>query len=190
MKLKYYLRGLGIGILVSTVILMIAFSGHKADISDKEIIARAQMLGMVMADQKKTDSIPKGTESLSTEGTERVPKEKSQNQPQTEKSSQTSTQTKQEPSSQASVTTPTTPTTPAVPATPPADTAPIAITVAPGESSNAVADKLLAASLIDDAGAFNKYLVEHKYDSSIQPGTFSIPKGITYEEISKLLTGK
>lgn len=206
MKLKYYLRGLGIGILVSTIILMIAFSGHKSDISDKEIILRAQALGMVMADQKKTDAIPKGTESLSTEGTEHSSKAKSSNQPQTEKSSQASTQKKPEASSQASGTTPsttstpapsTTPTTPTVPAvpptapaTPPADTAPISITVAPGESSNAVADKLFAASLIDDAGAFNKYLVEHKYDSSIQPGSFSIPKGATYEEISKALTGK
>ena len=197
MKLKYYLRGLGIGILVSTVILMISFSGHKADISDKEIIARAQVLGMVMSNQKKTDSIPKSTENLVTEGTERVPKAvQPKTQQQTEKSGQASTQAKAEVSSQTSAPAQTQPSaqpdaqTTAPPATQPADNSPVAVTIASGESSNAVADKLLAASLIDDAAAFNKYLVEHKYDSSIQPGTFSIPKGTTYEEISKLLTGK
>lgn len=191
MKLKYYLRGLGIGILVTTVILMITFSGHKADISDKEIIVRAQALGMVMEDQKKTDSIPKGTESLSTEGTERIPKTtQPKNQPHTEKSSQASTQAKTEAASQTTSPTQAAAATPpaATPAVPATDTLPI--TIAPGESSNAVADKLFAASLVDDAATFNKYLVEHKYDSLIQPGTFTIPKGTTYEEISKLLMGK
>ena len=41
MKLKYYLRGLGIGIIVTTLILMISFSMHKTEISDEEIIERA-----------------------------------------------------------------------------------------------------------------------------------------------------
>jgi cell division protein YceG involved in septum cleavage len=164
---------------------MISFSGHKSDISDKEIMHRAQALGMVMPDQKKTDSIPKGTESLSTQETERDTKTKPQKQPQTEKSSQASSaQTKPEASSQTSTASPSVSSTPTTP------TAPVPITVAPGESSNAVADKLFAASLINDAGEFNKYLVEHKFDSAIQPGTFSIPTGTTYEEISKILTGK
>lgn len=183
MKLKYYLRGLGIGILVSTVILMISFSGHKADLSDEEIIARAQALGMVMTEQKKTDAIPKGTESLDTEGTEKIPKtvEPTATE-QTEGSSQAATPAQTETSTQV--------TAPAQPASETADTSQVAITIEHGDSSNTVADKLFAAALVDDAAAFNKYLVDNKYDSSIQPGTFTIPKGTTYEEISKLLVGK
>ena len=37
LKLKYYLRGLGIGIILTTLILMIAFSQYKNEISDAEI---------------------------------------------------------------------------------------------------------------------------------------------------------
>ena len=48
MKLKYYLRGLGIGIIITTLVLMIAYSGHKTELTDEEIIARAEALGMVM----------------------------------------------------------------------------------------------------------------------------------------------
>ena len=50
MKLKYYLRGLGIGIIVTTILLMIAFALHKPTMSDADIIARAKQLGMVMPD--------------------------------------------------------------------------------------------------------------------------------------------
>ena len=42
MKLKYYLRGLGIGIIVTTILLMIAFALHKHTMSDADIIARAK----------------------------------------------------------------------------------------------------------------------------------------------------
>ena len=42
MKFKYYLRGLGIGILISTIILSVSFAMKKNDLSDDEIIARAK----------------------------------------------------------------------------------------------------------------------------------------------------
>lgn len=49
MKLKYYMRGLGIGILVTTIVLTLG--GKKERLSDKEIMARAGKLGMVMAEE-------------------------------------------------------------------------------------------------------------------------------------------
>ena len=39
MKLKYYLRGLGIGIIVTTVILAVSFSKKEIKMSDEEIMA-------------------------------------------------------------------------------------------------------------------------------------------------------
>ena len=48
MKLKYYLRGLGIGIVVTAFIFMIT-SGKKEELSDAEIRERAAQLGMVDA---------------------------------------------------------------------------------------------------------------------------------------------
>ena len=48
MKLKYYLRGLGTGVIVATIVLAISFSARKTEISEEEIVARAMQLGMVM----------------------------------------------------------------------------------------------------------------------------------------------
>lgn len=47
MRFKYYLRGAGIGVIVATLVLSIAFLFHD-DISDEEVIRRAMKLGMVM----------------------------------------------------------------------------------------------------------------------------------------------
>lgn len=46
MERKYYLRGLGVGIAVTAIIMGIALSGDQA-MTDDEIIARAKELGMV-----------------------------------------------------------------------------------------------------------------------------------------------
>ena len=46
MKLKYYLRGLGIGILVTAMILGLV-TKEKGNMTDEEIKARARELGMV-----------------------------------------------------------------------------------------------------------------------------------------------
>lgn len=47
MNLKYYLRGLGIGIIVTAVIMGIAAGRNKESLSDAEIKERAKELGMV-----------------------------------------------------------------------------------------------------------------------------------------------
>ncbi|MBR4182450.1 MAG: hypothetical protein IKQ56_01375 [Lachnospiraceae bacterium] len=47
MRLKYYLRGAGIGVVVTTVILAIIFALNPKTVSDDEIRQRAALLGMV-----------------------------------------------------------------------------------------------------------------------------------------------
>lgn len=52
MRIKYYLRGIGVGIIFSVVIMSVSFSHRKVEeISDAEIIQRAKQLGMVEADK-------------------------------------------------------------------------------------------------------------------------------------------
>ena len=46
-KHRYYLRGIGVGIVVCALILIISRINTPADISDEEIITRARALGMV-----------------------------------------------------------------------------------------------------------------------------------------------
>ena len=59
-----------------------------------------------------------------------------------------------------------------------------------GEYSDSICRRLQKDGLIDDAGAFNKYLIGKKYDNLILPGSYDIPKGATYDEIAALLTRK
>lgn len=83
MNLKYYLRGLGIGIIVTALIMGITLGG-KEKLSNAEIIERAKALGMVEegtlkesgaslqtdADaQKEQNPAASGTEAVSPEGT-------------------------------------------------------------------------------------------------------------------------
>lgn len=67
MKLKYYLRGLGTGIAVATLIIAIS-AGRKGSntMTDEEILARAKELGLVertvLADMVKNDESEENTE--------------------------------------------------------------------------------------------------------------------------------
>lgn len=47
MKLKYYMRGLGIGMVVTAFILSVVIDKDTKTMSDDEVIARAKQLGMV-----------------------------------------------------------------------------------------------------------------------------------------------
>ena len=54
MKLKVYLRGFGIGVIVTAIIMGIALGGRKQELSDSEIRQRALELGMVDGDASGT----------------------------------------------------------------------------------------------------------------------------------------
>ena len=63
MRLKYYLRGLGLGIIFAVSIMMVGYRNHGSSMSDSEIIEKAKALGMVetedssgMKNDKKTDN--------------------------------------------------------------------------------------------------------------------------------------
>ncbi len=52
MRFKFYLRGCGLGILFTSIVLTVAFHTRGVkEISDEEVIRRAEALGMVMAEE-------------------------------------------------------------------------------------------------------------------------------------------
>ncbi len=55
MKAKYYLRGMGLGIIVTSLIFLIAGLFYKPQLSEDEIIIEAKKLGMVM-EESGTDA--------------------------------------------------------------------------------------------------------------------------------------
>lgn len=54
MKLKFYLRGMGLGVLLTAIIMGVALGGSKK-VSDAEIVKRAKQLGMVEAESTLSD---------------------------------------------------------------------------------------------------------------------------------------
>ena len=91
MKLKYYLRGLGTGILFATIILFISYS-YK--MSDKQIKERASELGMIYPDAEETSSsvISSDDTTLNEQSTE----EQTTNQVSSEEKSTEENTTKEE----------------------------------------------------------------------------------------------
>ncbi len=73
MNLKYYLRGLGIGIVMTALIMGITAAGKNKPLSDSEIIERAKALGMTEESTLLADAAENGLqeeEKITTNGNE------------------------------------------------------------------------------------------------------------------------
>lgn len=216
MKLKYYLRGLGIGILVTTVILSLAGVGRK-NMTDEEVVKRAKELGMVestllsdLPDQTKTDEVrptepgislqpetSEPEESTSTPETPEAPEETTITQ-ETPAAPEETTTTQETPTApEETTTTQETPTAPEETPFSPEDGNPdiptgetVTLVIGRGESSTTVSKNLKKAGIVEDAAAFDRFLCNNGYDKKIITGTYEIPYGASEEEIAKIITRK
>lgn len=170
MKLKYYLRGLGIGILVTAAILTIVYH-TKGSMSDSQIMKRAAQLGMVMASTEddtlfaqttQVDTTIEETGTISVEETTTVVET-------TEAVTEASTEKPTE-----------APTEPAV--------AEAVLTISPGMYSESVSAELVRLGIITNQKEFNSYLVNNGYAECIQTGDFKIKADMSYDEIARIIT--
>lgn len=63
------------------------------------------------------------------------------------------------------------------------------LSIIKGDDSGTVARKLFNAGLVDNAAEFDAYLMQHGYDKRISVGTVKIPVGATWNEIAKKISG-
>lgn len=199
MKLKFYMRGIGIGILFSSVVFFIFLSSYNK-ISDEEIIKRAKALGMVQADDgvgeldkllaaskgEKKDStpaptpviteIPKEEEETSNEeashntsGDNLSPEDSSNNGVEEENSNEG---VEEEPKEESDL--------PKM----------IEIEIEEGQGAKQIAKLLEEKGIISDYSDFNKYLKSLGYTKSLLSGKFHIREGADYSEIIKILVFK
>lgn len=180
MKLKYYLRGLGIGIIITTLVLMIAYSGYKTEITDEEIIQRAKELGMVM---KEDPLFSNSEETKDTEvDTEAV----------NETESEVVTEIETEAISDIEVT-PDTEVTTESETEIETETEVIAtgetyhLVIPAGSVPRLICNELEENGVIESASELRQYLVDVGYARSIVVGEYDIPYGATYEEIYQIL---
>ena len=205
MKIRYYLRGLGLGILITAVFFLLGDNSGKT-MSDEMIKARAKELGMVestvLADI--SESVQETEESVSTEmaveeivteteetmieesseevsevieSTEVVSEEESTA---TEEESEELTdeeETVKEVISEEENSEESVPTGQM-----------ISIVVNKGEGSDTVSQRLYEAGLIDDPYAYDRYLMQNGYDKRIGAGEHMVPMGADWQEIAKILT--
>lgn len=197
MKLRYYLRGLGIGIVVTALIMGMTSKADDRPLTDAEIRALAQNLGMVDADSLSLAAVggqtggqasPAPTVSplpadsplptvspLPTDSP--IPETADSPEPSENPVSPTSEAT-ESPSPSPS---------PAETDEPVVERETVKIVIVRGDSSYTVSRRLQEAGLVDDAGAYDAYLVNNGYSKTIRTGTYQIPVDATWEEIAEMI---
>ena len=197
MKLKYYLRGLGAGILFSVLVFVFVVGGKTEAVSDEEIIRRAKELGLVektTIDMEKlkgsATGTPTPTVSLTPTG---IPTNAPTDVP-------TPTPTEVPTPTPTSTPTPTlTPTPTEMPTNTPTpmptesvgtgeQAKTVTITVVRGMTSEDVAYLVKEAGVVDDAIALNAFLIRNGYAERLRVGSFELKTDMTQEEIAKRLT--
>lgn len=172
------MRGLGIGILVTALLMGVATKEGRP-LTDAEIRAKAYELGMVDSDSIKLGDLkgntpnPQVKATLPPEGTAApqgttAPRETTIPEP---------TQQPQESAAPA--------------AEPGGDGSGEAVTVVimRGAHSYSVSVQLAEAGLIENASEFDSYLCDNGYGEKVRAGTYRIVPGTSEEQIAKIITG-
>ena len=205
MKFKYYLRGLGIGIILTTIILTISNSGRELELTDEEIIQRAEALGMVMEEDslfpnKNKEDEPKTENSTETmlEAEQDMLKENSEISSKQETETENSQEVSQseivvENSETVSVQENIAVNSEIVSedgnSVEDNETKAYKLTIYPGFTANSISRELEKNGVIADRKEFVQYLVEidYNYTRELLVGEYKIPYGLTMEEIYEIL---
>ncbi|MCR4998858.1 MAG: endolytic transglycosylase MltG [Lachnospiraceae bacterium] len=187
MKLKYYMRGMGFGIIVTSLIFLIAIAVKEpfqapnttsSEESTKQESTVAEEQQKDKKDKKEETDVEKDAET-----SEEAEEENASDVETTVDEQGNTTTVENIPGSEPVVTERVTDNNGEAKET-------VTVTIVGGEGSNAVGSKLQQAGLVDSGNRFNNYLEDNNYDNVIQPGTYTIPKGSTYEEVAEIITNR
>lgn len=202
MNLKYYIRGIGVGILFTAVIMSVAFHLMPGkELTDAQIKERAKEMGMVESESadslKDLLSTPMPTATPTPTGTltpteTPTPEDKSKegkgkDSKETEgaadtKKAEDSKDSKDSKDEGKDVPASTTKGTSAE------DSIEVDITV--GMTSEQVARLLKEKGIVEDSAAFNQYLVINNYTTDIKIGKFQLKAYAAYKDIADLIIEK
>lgn len=194
MNLKYYLRGLGLGIVITAVIMGSATGGKKEVLTNEEIIARAKSLGMVEnkvlteyeEDRQKekgaekaedSDAAPKADAEIVNEPdkaeTEAADEEVSGEYPEDEPAGEVKEEEETKDITEEK-----------------GNAEPTIFSVNRGESTHEVSKRLAEIGLVSSADEFKTYLKENRYDRKIVAAKYEIPANADEEVIARIITGE
>lgn len=207
MKKKYYLRGLGTGIILATIIMLLGSSAYyKSKLTDEEIIARAKKLGMVVKEDKSSLDELLTTITPSPSPAAKDGKDKSETNKESEVTS-TLTPTiaptsvpEQESKREDAIievslkdkaTQVSTKEESAIEATETINASTqshkVDVNITQGMSSEVVAKMLKSKGIINDSKDFNKYLIAKGYTRIIGVGNFLMETNLSYDKIADLI---
>ena len=178
MKLKYYLRGAGIALIVISLIWMISSAFSTTSMSKSQIESEAKKLGMVYPDEKGT--IADNMESEDDKNSE--------DNAATQANGTDNANAADANATDANATNANADGTDTNGDGAPAET--VEFTISRGETSSIISNHLQEQGIVDNAEAFDKFLTLSNDDNFLQPGTYTITKGSTFEEIANALMGK
>mgnify|MGYP004457406561 CR=1 FL=1 len=218
MERRYYLRGLGLGILITAIIMGAAQRGSK-EMSDEEVRQRARELGMIEntvlsepvaepetdgtadVEQAETDAAaaqeeaaPADTEPVTEDAQEAAADEENSEEQSGAEDSQEQADAVEAQADAADAQTAleeeTEQSTGAQSETKTAASGEAQIfTIDKGDSSVSVAQKLEQAGLISSASSYDRFLCDNGYDKKIRAGEYTIPADAGDEQIARIITG-
>lgn len=195
MKLRYYMRGVGTGIVITALILLV--SKQPKEITDAEIKIRAAALGMVdesifleegdlqqdieekeyQSKKEDTDVINTTTEEITDmelkEETEEVSDEVSENVTETVKNPEDPELIQKDNFAQEDEEG--------------KERQYVSITVESGDVARIVSRKLYEAGLIESEEEYNNFLSGNNYSYRLRAGYYEIPIGADHKEIAEIL---
>ncbi len=207
MKLKYYLRGLGIGIVVTALLMGYSNKNHAAEQTVEEQTQEnagdllADRIGEEISTETEEASESEMLESTFTEEITSEPESETEtSMVQTEETvSDTESETEQaaaaedtsagSESQKSEESSETESVEQTVSARPVNITGAVEITIARGDDSGTVARKLQNAGLVENASEYDAYLMQHGYDKKIRVGSVTIPADSTWQEIAEYISG-
>lgn len=202
MRLKYYLRGLGLGIIFAVIIMMVGYRNHGSSMSDSQIIEKAKTLGMVETENSSEMKTDNKTDNKTDEKIDTSESDTSTADTSTDEDTQTGTDnTDADNTTDTAAADTTAPADAAATDTTASDTAgtdaaqpqqntTFTITVAGRDTCRMIAERLQAAGIIDDAEKFRVYMGQKGVDQFIADGSHEIPYGASYDDIINILTQK
>lgn len=179
MNVKWFLRGLGVGIVLTALLLCITYRTTQ---KDTNVIQQAKNLGMIFPEEETTDAGAEEAEELAQQAqTENasgaavsgsVVAGQGENESEADKKARKKLEQSKDDITSASNYQGATKT----------------FVVRNGLLSSSVAKEMQAAGIIDSADAFDEYVEKNGYGRKVRSGTYKIPDGADYETIAKIIT--
>lgn len=196
LKLRYFIRGLGIGIVFTAIVMSLSLQASRSRIirenalTKEEIMEKAMGYGMILDSSEDTNEQQKENDDKDVDDAssvkdkaeldeESLENKESSEQQTDEKEEDTKEEVAEDPSEKDD-------TSKNDDSIVSIDFIPIKITS--GMTASAVGNLLREKKVIEDADEFQKYMSEQGYSSRIRVGEYLIPMDATYKKIVEIIT--